>query len=127
VTSGRLDRETFSRDDRLRKRTEFEACYASGVRVAQRHLVLFLMASPGGSSARMGLSVSRKVGGAVVRNRVKRRLREIFRGSRAILGGRAVEIVLNARPSAALAPAEELRRDYRAGIERALSRARSAP
>jgi len=84
-------RETFSRDDRLRKRREFEECYASGVRVSGRHLQLFLLppsgaetASPAASATaiarpRLGISVPRRVGGAVVRNRMKRRFRALAR------------------------------------------------
>ena len=127
MNSGRAVRETFSRDDRLRKRTEFEACYASGVRVSGRHLVLFLLSGPAASRPRIGISVSKKVGDAVVRNRVKRRLRELFRRTRAELSGRAVEIAVNARPSAAGAPFDELARDYSSALQKALSRARTRP
>ena len=94
MNSGRDVRETFSRDDRLRKRTEFEACYASGVRVSGRHLVLFLLAGPAASRPRIGISVSKKVGNAVVRNRVKRRLRELFRRNRDEFSGRHAEIAV---------------------------------
>ena len=125
MNSGRAVRETFSRDDRLRKRTEFEACYASGVRVSGRHLVLFLLAGPAASRPRIGISVSKKVGNAVVRNRVKRRLRELFRRNRAEFSGRNAEIAVNARPSAAKAPFEELAADYASTLRKALSKARS--
>jgi ribonuclease P protein component len=125
VNSGRAVRETFSRDDRLRKRTEFEACYASGVRVSGRHLVLFLLAGHAASRPRIGISVSKKVGNAVVRNRVKRRLRELFRRNRAEFSGRHAAIAVNARPSAAKAPFEELAIDYTSTLRKALSRARS--
>jgi len=124
VNSGRAVRETFSRDDRLRKRTEFEACYASGVRVSGRHLVLFLRSDPAAPRPRIGISVSKKVGNAVVRNRVKRRLRDLFRRTRADFSGQGVDIAVNARPSAADAPFEELARDYAATLQRALSRSR---
>ncbi|MDQ6891643.1 MAG: ribonuclease P protein component [Acidobacteriota bacterium] len=127
MNSGRAVRETFSRDDRLRKRTEFEACYASGVRVSGRHLVLFLRSDPAASRPRIGISVSKRVGDAVVRNRVKRRLRELFRRTRASLLDRPVEIAVNARPSAASAPFEDLARDYASTLQRALARARSLP
>ena len=47
VNSGPVVSETFSRDDRLRKRREFEECYASGVRVSGRHIQVFLLADLG--------------------------------------------------------------------------------
>ena len=47
MNSGSAVRETFSRDDRLRKRREFEECYASGVRVSGRLLQVFLRTRPG--------------------------------------------------------------------------------
>ncbi|HEY3172693.1 MAG TPA: ribonuclease P protein component [Thermoanaerobaculia bacterium] len=118
--------ETFSRDDRLRKRREFEECYASGVRVSGRHLQLFLL--PPGSPAtparpRLGISVPRRVGGAVSRNRVRRRLREIFRRSRELFGRRGGDVVVNARPSASEATFAELAEEYRSLLAKGLSRA----
>lgn len=59
------------------------------------------------AGARIGLSVSTKVGNAVVRNRVKRRLREAVRLERATLPD--VDLVLVARPSAAEAEVTQLR------------------
>jgi ribonuclease P protein component len=57
--------------------------------------------------ARVGLVVSSKVGGAVLRNRVKRRLREALRQELHLLP--PVDVVLVARPSAVSATVEELR------------------
>ena len=52
--------------------------YRQGRSVANRHLVLYTFPTGETEPARLGLSVSRKVGGAVDRNRVKRLLREAF-------------------------------------------------
>ena len=61
---------------RVRRRAEFTVCYERGRRVHTAHFLLFLL--PGGRS-RTGMAVSRKVGNAVTRNRIKRLLREFFR------------------------------------------------
>jgi len=115
--------ETFSRDDRLRKRREFEECYSSGVRVSGRHIQVFLLpARDAGARARLGISVPRRVGNAVARNRARRRLREIFRRNRDLLGGVAVSLVVNARPSTAGASFQELSEDYASAVTRGIAR-----
>ena len=120
MNSGPAVSETFSKDDRLRKRREFEECYSSGVRVSGRHIQVFLLADSAGR-ARLGISVPRRVGSAVTRNRVRRRLREIFRRTRPLLPLPA-RLVVNARPSSAAAAFAELLEDYRSTVTRALSR-----
>jgi len=69
---------------RLSRSAEFERVYRQGRSVGNRFLVLYAFPRAGDTAAedgpRLGLSVSRKVGGAVDRNRVKRLLREAFAG-----------------------------------------------
>ena len=62
MNSGPVVSESFSRDDRLRKRREFEECYASGVRVSGRHVQVFLLAGGPAERPRLGISVPRRVG-----------------------------------------------------------------
>jgi ribonuclease P protein component len=119
VNSSPVVSEEFSRDDRLRKRREFEECYASGVRVSGRHVQVFVLAQPTRDRLRLGISIPKRVGDAVSRNRVRRRLREIFRRSRGLLGNRGLAIVVNARPSASAASFRELSEDYTRAVSRA--------
>ena len=104
------------RSKRLRKRSGFLAVQQRGQRVAGRNLVLYATLPTDSSSARdarLGITVSKKVGNAVVRNRVKRWLRESYR-TLAEPPTRGSDLVVIAKPSAAStsfrATADELRR-----------------
>ncbi len=66
---------------------------------------------------RLGLSVSKKVGTAVERNRVRRRLKEIFRSSLGGLPGE-LDLVISARPAAAEASFEELSEEFLRGMSK---------
>jgi ribonuclease P protein component len=71
-------RERLPRATLVRRRTDYLAIQNRGRRVGGTHLMVFALAGSG----RMGITVSRKVGGAVVRNRVKRWIRECYRRRR---------------------------------------------
>lgn len=77
----RVRSESFPRQLRLRRRSEFRAVQDRGRKVHTAHFLLFALdAAPG--PGRFGITASRKVGSAVVRNRLKRYLREVFRRHR---------------------------------------------
>ena len=86
-----------STGDRLSRSAEFERVYRHGRSTANRHLVLYSFPNPASERPRLGVSVSRKVGGAVERNRVKRLLREAFAQSEPELGP-GHDLVVLARP-----------------------------
>jgi ribonuclease P protein component len=105
---------SFPKGARLLRRAEFLAVGDAGGRFADGPLAASFRArdpaAPGMPRclARVGITVSSKVGGAVVRNRVKRRIREAVRHELASLP--AVDLVLVARASAASATVEDFRR-----------------
>ena len=84
---------------RLSRSAEFERVYRHGRSSANRHLVLYTFPNAAQSRPRLGLSVSRKVGGSVERNRVKRLLREAFARAEPDLRPDQ-DVVLVARPAA---------------------------
>jgi ribonuclease P protein component len=88
-----------SRGRRLSRSAEFERVYRQGRSTANRQLVLYTFANPATERPRLGLSVSRKVGGAVQRNQVKRLLREAFDQLEGELAS-GQDIVVVARPDA---------------------------
>jgi ribonuclease P protein component len=107
----------FGKELRLRRRADFLRIQQRG---RKRHTANFIVASvvqtPPGAS-RFGFSVSRRVGNSVVRNRVKRRLREFARINRGALAP-AVDFVVIAKPGAAELSYAELATELRASFTR---------
>ncbi len=93
---------------RLQKNRAFQYVYRKGRSVACRNLVM--LAAPG-RGLKVGFSVSRKVGKAVVRNKVRRRLRECFRPLMGDVKNGLYVVV--ARPAAAEAAFDALEKDVR--------------
>jgi ribonuclease P protein component len=90
------------RRNRLSRSRDFDAVYRQGRSVSTRYLVLYAFLRPDETEeeSRLGLAVSRKVGGAVERNRVKRQLRAAFEQlPESLPSGR--DFVLIARPGLA--------------------------
>jgi len=99
---------------RLRRRSDFREIYKNGNSLETRFFVLYYRqnAYP---FHRLGITASRKIGSAVIRNRVKRLFREIFRRNRP-LGPVFLDIVINARKIAASAMYSDLEQEYRAAM-----------
>ena len=101
---------------RLRRGREFDAVFKRGTRL-DGHLFQLVAAPNGLQHDRLGLAVSRRVGGAVERNRVRRLLRESFRG----LGrrpGSGVDLIVVARPGIVGCGQAEVERELRERVRR---------
>ena len=113
-----------SRDHRLTEASGFASAVRRGRRAGSRTLVAHLEALEDGSPVRIGFVVSKAVGPAVVRNRVKRRLRHLAREQLSDvemrLPGSAV-LVIRALPASAESDYEELRADLARCLERVVS------
>ena len=118
--------EGLPRTARLRTAREFEAVYRHGWKIHMPHFVWQGLRRPG-PGFRLGLTVSRKVGPAHDRNRVKRRLREFVRRHRpeilealaAAAGeGEGLDLVVIAKPGAGELSHEEAERELWAGLQR---------
>lgn len=73
------------RDRRVRKRPEFQDIAARGLRVSTAHFVLIAAVQAVPGPCRLGITASRRVGNAVVRNRHKRLVRAAFREANGLL------------------------------------------
>ena len=100
----------------LKQNYEFRRVYNKGKSGVSPLLVVYARPNRGRRN-RLGVTVSTKLGKAVVRNRVRRRLREIYRLSQPELR-QGYDIVLVARTRAVTATYGELTRAYRAGCEK---------
>ncbi|AOM81407.1 ribonuclease P protein component [Salisediminibacterium beveridgei] len=67
------------KEHRLRKNEDFQSVFKSGKSVANRQFVVYTLAKPGQGPSRFGLSISKKIGNAVTRNRIKRLVKEVIR------------------------------------------------
>ncbi len=106
----------FSKAERLRKRREFLGVYERGDKIQSTYFVLYMLEN-GRPHHRLGITASRKIGRAVVRNRIKRRLREIFRTNKQAIFPHC-DLVVNAKRAAAKAHNQQIQEDILKGILR---------
>src|SRR4051794_23392847 len=111
---------------RMRLGREFEAAVRRGRRAGRRTLVVHAVTTDArGDAARVGFVVSRSVGTAVVRNRVKRRLRAAMAAHVARLPAGAL-VVVRANPAAASVTGRQLAADLDVALPRAVADATRA-
>jgi ribonuclease P protein component len=105
--SGSGRRATFPRTARLLRHADFERVYKQGRRHFAALITVFYLARAEASGPRVGFTVGRVLGGAVQRNRMKRRLREAVRKHRGSLTA-AVDVVINPKKSLLTADFSEI-------------------
>ena len=110
----------FSHVERIRRRAEYQQVYERGARVHGRYLTLFTLSNalPVG---RLGIAATRKLGGAVLRNRAKRLIREVFRRNKLAPGFGVVVVPKRELLNASLTALET---EFRNTLERSLRRSR---
>lgn len=111
---------------RLLKHADFQRVYENGRRQFTGNMTVFFLrrAPEAAPAARVGLTVGKVLGGAVDRNRIKRRMREAVRHSAPCEG--PVDVVFNPRKSVLTMPFDELVREVSRGLKLAEQRARVA-
>ena len=120
ASASRPDDQRFPRSCRLTSRRQFVAICAEGARANCSAFTLFGHPNSG-STSRLGVTVTRKFGDAVRRNRAKRVLREIFRRTRARLEP-ACDMVVNVHPSLLDHSTAELERQFLSCFSRIVRR-----
>lgn len=116
--------EALPRQKRLAKRREFLRVYETGRKLFSRYTVVFVAGNDFAYS-RIGITATKKLGKATVRNRLKRWTREVFRRQREplALDEHRLDIVVNVKPNAAAATFS----DYREDLSRLLGRLGGEP
>jgi ribonuclease P protein component len=113
--SGPGKRSKFPRSVRLLRHADFEQVYKQGRRHFAAHMTVFYLPRQRGEGVRVGFTVGKVLGGAVVRNRMKRRLREAVRlhGLMPV----AMDVVINPKKSLLAAEFVEVQRELRRAFE----------
>ena len=107
----------------IRRREDFQQVYDRGARHSAKLMTVFILPQPGGPT-RLGIAATRKLGGAVTRNRAKRLIREIFRRHRHPPG---LDIVVVPRAALLEAPWQVIEAEYAACVDRRARHPRPAP
>jgi ribonuclease P protein component len=101
----------------VRRRADFLRVYSCGVKVVGRYIVVFALPREG-DGCRLGITATRKIGGAVERNRARRRVKALFRDEPSASAGLTVDLVVNVRRGCAKVKWLPLAEDYRECLRR---------
>lgn len=104
----------FRADEHIRTREEFQHIYETGRRIPGRHMTMFVRDN-GRPAARLGIAATRKIGSAVIRNRAKRLVRELFRHYKPTGG---FDVVIVPRREMLDASYDTLEAEFRALLDR---------
>jgi ribonuclease P protein component len=96
-----MAQQTFRREERIRKRADFQRILKEGAKYQAPHFRVSIRPNAL-SYSRLGITVGRRIGSAVVRNRLKRRIREFFRLNKESLPGSSDLVVMAREGSARL-------------------------
>jgi ribonuclease P protein component len=121
------DPSKFPKSRHLLKHADFQRVYKLGRRQFTGNMTVFFLRRDSAltGESRVGLTVGKVLGGAVERNRIKRRMREAVRLSRSACNG-AIDVVFNPRKSVMTMPFTELVSEVNRCLQLAEQRARSA-
>lgn len=112
---------SFRPTERIRRRPEFQRVHEQGTRRTGRYMTALFLPN-GLTYDRLGVAASRRLGGAVQRNRAKRLIREVFRQNKPRTGGH--DIVIIPKPVLLTADYQSLEADFRSVCQRYAKRDR---
>ncbi|MGE3957857.1 MAG: ribonuclease P protein component [Vicinamibacterales bacterium] len=110
----------FRTSERIKRRSDYQKVYDRGVKVHTKTFTLFRLPN-GLEVGRLGIAATRKLGGAVVRNRAKRLVREVFRRNKPAKG---CDVVIVPRRELLDASLVALESEFRNSLERSARKGR---
>jgi ribonuclease P protein component len=108
--------------ERIRRHADFQRVYERGTRLQGRYATLFILRVDGLDVGRLGVAATKRLGGAVERNKAKRLVREVFRRNKP---GPGVDIVVVPRRELLHASLTSIEAEYRRHIGRSLRQSTS--